>query len=93
MPATVVNSAVNKPEEKGSGLGNPPPGMDPIRSTQALLAISLLEGATKAADKLLNSNLLGPAENALWDGMKAAERELRGEGLAGEGPDKEEGVA
>ena len=57
-------------------------GMDPIRTGQVMLAINRLEGAAKVADKLLNSNLLGPASNVLWDGMEAAGRELRGEGLA-----------
>jgi len=96
MPSTVVNSAVIKKPgrlaEEGTAY-NVDAGMDPIRTVQVMLAIGRLESAAKAADKLLNSNLLEPAESALWDGMKDARRELRGEGLAGDDQGKDEGVA
>lgn len=53
-----------------------PAGMDPIRTVQVRLAIDLLSSAAKAADKLLDSNLLELAENALWKGIEVAECEL-----------------
>ncbi len=97
MPSTVVNSLVNERPEKVMENGityDADAGMDPIRTVQVMLAIDLMESAAKAADKLLNSNLLEPAERALWNGIEAAQRELRGEGLAAvEAQGKDEDVA
>ncbi len=66
-------------------------GMDPLRTVQVMLAMDLLEGATKAADRLLNSNLLEPAEKTLWNGIRAAEKELLGHGMTDETPGQASG--
>ena len=75
-----------------AALGKPIPktredGMDPVREVQARRAAETLIGAAKGADRLLDSGRLDAAEQTLWRGIRAAESELRGEGI--EGPAQE----
>ena len=60
--------------------------MDPIREVQATRAAEILAGAAKGANRLLGSGHLDAAEQTLWRGIKAAENELRGEGVEGPAP-------
>lgn len=86
MPASVVNSAVIKPEEQGSGSGKPQPGHDPQREVGAMLAAKILEGGAKYAHKQLDAGDLEGAMKTLWRIIKTAQRELRGDGMEGNGP-------
>ena len=64
-------------------------GMDPVREVRTTRAAEILAGAAKGAHRLLDAAELDAAEQTLWRGMQAAEKEL----LAGEDQDKEEDVA
>ncbi len=60
------------------------PGMDPIRTVQVMVAADVLATAANGANELLNANQLNAAEQTLWRAIKAAEKELRGEGVTAE---------
>ncbi len=79
MPSTVVNSAVNKPDEKGSGASETPAGADSIRETRATLAAGTLALGATAASKFLDGGALDDAERTLWDAIGTAANQLKGD--------------
>lgn len=91
----MVNQKTNAKAESlkklSNALGKPMPslgvgedGTDPMREVRVMMLIDLLASAAKGADRLLASNLIQPAETALWNAVKVAMRELKGEGMMAE---------
>ena len=71
-----ISDALGKPiPEIGEG-----DGMDPVREVRATRAAAILAGAAKGAHRLLDVAELDAAEQTLWRGMQAAEKELLDEG-------------